>query len=77
MFAKCANPDCEKPFDYREGQLVRFCRSTRNGPSAAKPHLIEHYWLCGSCSELYVLHLESETIRMEPRVKESAARAYA
>ena len=70
MFAKCANPDCEKLFDYRQGQLIRFCRSELNGPSAANQHIVEHFWLCGSCSELYVLLPESENIRMKLRADE-------
>jgi hypothetical protein len=24
MFSECANPDCKKPFDYREGRFFRF-----------------------------------------------------
>ena len=70
MFARCANSDCGKQFDYREGQLIRLCRSTVKGPPTADQHVVEHFWLCGSCSELYVLAHESENIIIKPRVEE-------
>jgi len=61
MFAKCSNPDCGVPFDYREGQLVRFCKSPPCGQSRADFQSVEHFWLCGRCSELYVLVNEHGT----------------
>jgi len=63
MLAKCSNPECESPFDYREGQLVRFLKGQ---PRVNRP-LIEHFWLCGKCSELFVLKQESGDIRLKPR----------
>ena len=55
MFANCSNSDCGVPFDYREGQLVRFCKSSLDGQSPVDQYCVEHFWLCGSCSKLYVL----------------------
>jgi len=70
MFAKCANPDCGKPFDYREGQLVRFNRTVLAGSIERSERLIEHFWLCGSCSEHYFLSLEAQNIEMKLRNEE-------
>lgn len=75
MFEKCANPDCDRPFDFREGQLVRFRRSASNVRCAANRCVVEveHFWLCGRCSELYVLERKSESIAMKPRADEFPA----
>ena len=54
MFEKCSNLDCRAPFDYREGQLIRFCKFPLDDQSRAVQHCVEHFWLCGSCSKLYV-----------------------
>ena len=60
MFAKCSNPDCVAPFDYREGRLIRFCKSPSDGQFPVDDHCVEHFWLCGRCSELYVFEYERE-----------------
>jgi hypothetical protein len=57
MFAKCSNPDCGLPFDHREGRLIRFRSPDAKSPS--EHDCIEHFWLCGKCSELYVFEYES------------------
>ena len=71
MFTKCANPRCEKPFDYREGQLVRYSASSLSSPSSTINDRVEHFWLCGSCSVLYVLSQESGNLLIKPRFEES------
>lgn len=71
MFAKCSNSDCGAPFDYREGQLVRSCKSPSAGQSPVNQHRVEHFWLCGSCSKLYVLEYKlGEGMKIKLRVKE-------
>jgi hypothetical protein len=60
MFAKCSNPDCGAPFDYREGRLVRFCKPPLDERLEVDRHRIEHFWLCGSCSHLYVFEYQRE-----------------
>jgi len=67
MLEKCSNPECDLPFDYREGRLVRF------SPADTKPsepfHCVEHFWLCGKCSERYVFAHERGAgmkIRLHP-----------
>jgi hypothetical protein len=61
MFAKCSNPDCGVPFDYREGRLIRFCRSQTDGQFHANDHCVEHFWLCASCSKFYAFDFERGT----------------
>ena len=58
MFARCSNPNCGVPFDYREGRLVRYCKPSLDGQFPAGHHCVEHFWLCGSCSDLYLFGYE-------------------
>jgi hypothetical protein len=41
-----------------------------NGRFAANQAVVEHFWLCGSCSELYVLSQESGNIQLKSRAGE-------
>jgi len=68
----CANPDCRKAFDYRQGQLVRFRIAELNG-SSEDQHPVKHFWLCGDCFELYVVSLDSGSITVKPRPKQLTA----
>ena len=71
MFRKCSNFDCGAPFDYREGQLIRSCEFPMDGQSPTNQQRIEHFWLCGSCSKLYVFEYElGAGMKMKLRVKE-------
>lgn len=68
MLTKCCNPRCEAPFNYREGQLVRFSRRPVNGKPAVNQALIEHFWLCGKCAGIYVFECKSGTsLVIKPR----------
>jgi hypothetical protein len=76
MFAKCSNRDCEVPFDYREGRLVRSCKPSLDGQSPAHQDRVEHFWLCGRCSDLYVFEYERGAgMRIKLRVRELGERA--
>jgi len=76
MFAKCSNPDCGAPFNYREGQLVRFCKPPLEHRSSTGQHHVEHFWLCGSCSNLYMLECERGAgMKISLRTKELGERA--
>jgi hypothetical protein len=69
MFEKCSNPDCGLPFDYRKGRLIRFCSTDAMSP--AGPHCVEHFWLCGKCSERYVFaHERGVGMKIRLRVAE-------
>ena len=58
MFSECANPDCGKPFDYREGRFFRFRKAHLAGGKRPNVHCVQHLWLCGGCSEKYTLAYE-------------------
>jgi len=76
MFAKCSNPDCGASFDYREGLLVRSCEFPMDGQPPANRQRIEHFWLCGSCSKLYVFEYKVGTgMKIKLRVREERERA--
>lgn len=49
MVNKCANPKCAKPLHYlREGRVFVFdAERDSNSPI----HRMEHFWLCGVCSQ--------------------------
>jgi|SRR6188472_1192646 hypothetical protein len=60
MFSESANPDCKKPFDYREGRFFRFRKAYLAGGKRLNTHCVQHLWLCGSCSKRYTLAYEDE-----------------
>ena len=71
MFAKCSNSQCGAPFDYREGQLIRFCKSPLDEQTPADQHRVEHFWLCGSCSKFYVFEYKlGAGVKIKLRVAE-------
>jgi hypothetical protein len=72
MFAKCCNPECEKPFDHREGRLVRFSKAPSTGRPVGNQPRIEHYWLCGDCADVFVFEYDSEmNVAIKPRKSEA------
>lgn len=58
MFARCSNPDCGMPFNYREGRLIRHYDPPPRGQSSSDHHCVEHFWLCRNCSELYIFEYQ-------------------
>lgn len=70
---KCCNPECEAPFDHREGRLIRFSWPHEEDNLVQTSHLIKHFWLCGRCSVHYVISYEAgENICLKPRWPESS-----
>jgi hypothetical protein len=57
MFSTCANPECQKPFDYHQGRLLRF-HSDRSGSDLSENCCVRHFWLCADCSRAYVLEYQ-------------------
>jgi hypothetical protein len=58
MLSKCANPDCQSTLHYlREGKVFKIEADAApflvNGPKPVKK--VEHFWLCGRCSENWTL----------------------
>lgn len=74
MFSVCANPDCQAPFDYRQGRLFRF---HKDHPASEKPpntHSVQHFWLCGVCSGAYTLECRNACgvlIKARPETSEN------
>jgi hypothetical protein len=70
MFSACANPDCGKAFDYRQGQFFRFHKAHRPEDVPPNTHSVQHFWLCGICSENYTLnYMEDHGVIILPRVE--------
>ena len=73
MVNNCANPKCAKPLHYlREGRVFVFdVQGDRSGKTNGGKtiHHLEHYWLCGECSRLFMVEYESEKgVRLVPRL---------
>jgi hypothetical protein len=66
MVNNCANPECAKPLHYlREGRIFVF---DITGKTDGAPRRLEHYWLCGPCSERFMIEREAGSgIRLVPR----------
>jgi hypothetical protein len=57
MVNNCSNSGCAKPLHYlREGRIFIFDASvgTRE-PGGTRLRRLEHYWLCGGCSETMMM----------------------
>jgi hypothetical protein len=69
MVNQCANPSCGKPLHYlREGRIFVFDLPDPNVPVPAPggwARRLQHFWLCGPCSETMVLE---QTSGMQIRV---------
>jgi hypothetical protein len=83
MLSKCANPNCQAPFQYlSEGKLFRFDKQRLQH---AGPHLvtekkpsrrIEHFWLCSECAgHMIVTWDRTKGVYVEPLRPFSRARA--
>jgi len=68
MFSQCANPGCAAPFSHREGQLLRFVTPVRESDRSTQTvPVVQHAWLCRSCSEIYMLEFrEGQGVVMLP-----------
>jgi hypothetical protein len=70
MVSNCANPKCAKPLHYlREGRIFLFNvqGSSVKSSGEKQSHQLEHYWLCGACSQKFVVKDLSDDIRLVPR----------
>jgi hypothetical protein len=69
MVHQCANPSCGKPLHYlREGRIFVFDLPDPDVPVPApggRAHRLQHFWLCGPCSETMVME---QTREMQIRV---------
>jgi hypothetical protein len=70
MLKSCANPQCAKPLHYlREGRIFVFdaVRTPGDG-EGMKAHRMEHFWLCGACSETMMLEQTRSGVRVVDKV---------
>jgi hypothetical protein len=80
MLSKCANPECTTRLHYlREGKVFKV---EKDGPilvAGKKPASnVEHYWLCGPCSERSTLVYDAKNgIRLASKSVALARRAVA
>lgn len=84
MLSKCANPACSTALVYlREGKIFMMDGSvarkkTVQGPVPAKTSgPVEHFWLCGPCSEHLTLVCDPDgamqVVPKEPAIKRAIA----
>lgn len=71
MVSHCANPKCAKPLHYlREGRIFVFDVQSgvadKNGKLSRR---MEHYWLCGSCSQTLAMEQSRDGVRVVPRLR--------
>lgn len=67
MVDRCANPKCGKPLQYlREGRMYIFAA----GGGGHQSSRVEHYWLCGACSEKLIL--VQDALGVHPAAKAAA-----
>ena len=71
MLKSCANPQCAKPLHYlRDGRVFVFDAVRTPGDGEGnKAHRLEHFWLCGTCSETLMLEQTRNGVRVVDRTK--------
>ncbi|HUB17316.1 MAG TPA: hypothetical protein VL990_01695 [Acidobacteriaceae bacterium] len=71
MVNHCANPKCAKPLHYlREGRIFIFDVSASEADGNGKrSRKMEHYWLCGECSQTLAMEQTAEGVRVVPRTR--------
>lgn len=67
MVSNCANPKCAKPLHYlREGRIFVFDVAV-DGPGSKRSRRMEHYWLCGVCSQTMMMEQTPDGVRVVAR----------
>lgn len=73
MVNYCYNPDCKKELIYlREGRVVRIVHGDGDHER------LEHFWLCGPCSEAFEFVFEADgqvTLRSRPGTRPATTAA--
>jgi uncharacterized protein YcsI (UPF0317 family) len=66
MVSNCANPKCAKPLHYlRDGRIFVFDVQDKVAASNGKrTRRIEHFWLCGVCSQTMVMQQSAEGVQV-------------
>ena len=55
MLLQCSNPQCNIPFDFRQGRIFRFFSDRTSRQASPKAHGVRHFWLCAKCSKTHIL----------------------
>jgi hypothetical protein len=71
MVSHCANPKCAKPLHYlREGRIFVFDVAAGEPDGRGKrSRRMEHYWLCGVCSQTLAMQQSPDGVRVVARVR--------
>ena len=78
MLSKCSNPACATTLLYlREGKIFAIRPNEGAPTTAAKPvRRVEHFWLCGPCSEHMTLVRDADgEVRVIPKSFKTARAA--
>jgi len=72
MLSKCANPHCSTTLHYlREGKVFKVESDSEllfiNGQQKKPVKKVEHFWLCGPCSEGLTLVSQEGSIQVIPK----------
>jgi hypothetical protein len=69
MLKSCANPQCAKPLHYlRDGRVFVFDAVLKaDDGNQSKAHRMEHFWLCGACSETLMMEQTRNGVRVVTR----------
>ena len=72
MLTKCAHPECSTTLLYlREGKIFKVESDVNSAiapDSRKQPRKVEHFWLCGPCSEHSTLFYDKDGgIRVEAK----------
>lgn len=69
MVDTCANPRCARPLKYlRDGRIYIFETSSgQAAPGSKRLRHLEHYWLCGACSQTMILVQDRAGVHVAPK----------
>lgn len=69
MVNHCANPGCAKPLHYlRDGRIFVFDVAVgETDANGKRSRRMEHFWLCGVCSQTLAMEQSVEGVRVVPR----------
>ncbi|MGC2618360.1 MAG: hypothetical protein WA414_04910 [Acidobacteriaceae bacterium] len=79
MVSNCANPKCGKPLHYlRDGRIFVFDLPDKvTVANGKKVRRVEHFWLCGACSQTMAMTQSTEGVEltMRPRLRSALSMA--
>ena len=79
MVSNCANPKCGKPLHYlRDGRIFVFDLPDKVAVvNGKKVRRVEHFWLCGACSQTMAMTQSTEGVEltMRPRLRSALSMA--